>query len=171
MHRYPAGDYYPDSPNAPILYPLAIAKITLIITLPSASPLRHSREAPRKAFISRLAFDTTFGHGILGLPSALGMNIPTSFHLFLLTSAAMPDLGTWAVHRQIHGNTLEPSSQPRFHLNICLYYGFFDFNFTSDWPSSYTPFRSGRHPKQRQLATFSSPWAPPSFLSPTCWGP
>ena len=69
--------------------------------------------------------------GILALPSALGMNIPAAFHLFLLTSAAMPVFGTWAVHRQIHGTTSwSLLLSLAFIYNICLYYGFLDFNFS-----------------------------------------
>jgi hypothetical protein len=69
--------------------------------------------------------------GALALPVAFGMDLPFAFHAFLLASAAMPIIGALVVHRQIHGVTswsfLLSSAMV---YNICLYYGFLDFNFS-----------------------------------------
>ncbi len=115
-----------------ILYPLAIAEDYPNHYVAFSIAFKALQGGPPQSFY-QVDWHLTphLAMGILALPSALGMNIPTSFHLFLLASAAMPVLGTWAVHRQIHGKTSwSLLLSLAFIYNICLYYGFFDFNFT-----------------------------------------
>jgi hypothetical protein len=115
-----------------ILYPLAIAEDYPNHYVAFSIAFKVLQGGPPQSFY-QVDWHLTphLAMGILALPSALGMNIPTAFHLFLLTSAAMPVFGTWAVHRQIHGTTSwSLLLSLSFIYNICLYYGFLDFNFT-----------------------------------------